>query len=102
MNTDKLEEVKQEPPKPVFKVFTKEKSCNTDPAPKSPPPARKVNHGTNTLKVRSIPKGTGTDVKMSELLSKEEVESKVQDAIFRTELWLRRHLQAREEKLERK
>ena len=66
-------------------MFTNEKSCNTDPAPKSPPAPRKVNHGTNTLKVRSIPKGTATDIKMSELLSKEEVEAKIQDAIFKTE-----------------
>ena len=87
MNTDQVAEVKPDPPapKPVFKVFTKEKSSNTDPPPKSPPPPRKVNHGTNTLKIRSIPKGTGTDVKMADLLSKEEVESKLQDAIFRTE-----------------
>ena len=67
------------------RAVTRESSCNTDPAPRSPPAARKVNHGTNTLKVRSIPKGTGTDMKMSELLSKEEVESKIQDAVFRTE-----------------
>lgn len=87
VNTDQVAEVKPDPPapKPVFKVFTKEKSSNTDPPPKSPPPPRKVNHGTNTLKIRSIPKGTGTDVKMADLLSKEEVESKLQDAIFRTE-----------------
>merc|ERR1712227_603687 len=85
VNTDQVAEVKPDPPKPVLKVFTKEKSSNTDPPPKSPPAVRKVNHGTNTLKVRSIPKGTGTDIKMSELMSKEEVESKIQDAVFRTE-----------------
>ena len=85
MNTDQVAEVKPDPPKPVLKVFTKEKSSNTDPQPRSPPAVRKVNHGTNTLKVRSIPKGTGTDIKMSELMSKEEVESKIQDAVFRTE-----------------
>merc|ERR1719410_1756649 len=85
VNTDQVTEVKSDPPKPVLKVFTKEKSSNTDPPPKSPPAARKVNHGTNTLKVRSIPKGTATDIKMSELMSKEEVESKIQDAVFRTE-----------------
>merc|ERR1719192_702869 len=77
-------EQQEEVPAPA-RAVTRESSCNTDPAPRSPPAARKVNHGTNTLKVRSIPKGTGTDMKMSELLSKEEVESKIQDAVFRTE-----------------
>ena len=83
-NTERLQEVKAEQ-KPVIKPLTYEKSCNTEPRPRTPPPARKVNHGTNTLKIRSIPKGTGTDVKMSDLLSREEVESKIQDAVFRTE-----------------
>ena len=81
VNTEK----EAEKPKPVPKPSTREKSSNTDPAPKSPPAARKVNHGTNTLSIRSIPKGTGTDIKMSELLSKEEVDSRIQDAIFKTE-----------------
>merc|ERR1719430_1295653 len=51
----------------------------------SPPPPRKVNHGTNTLRTRSIPKGTGTEIGMSDLMSRDEVESKIQDAVFRTE-----------------
>ena len=83
-NTDRVEEVKAEQ-KPVIKPLTYEKSCNTEPRARTPPPARKVNHGTNTLKIRSIPKGTGTDVKMSDMLSREEVETRIQDAVFRTE-----------------
>jgi len=69
------------PPRPA----TLDRAANTDPPPKSPPPPRKVNHGTNTLKTRSIPKGTGTDIRMGEVLSKEELEHKIQDAVFRTE-----------------
>ena len=84
VNTERVQEVKVEH-KPVIKPLTYEKSCNTEPRPKTPPPARKVNHGTNTHKIRSIPKGTGTDVKMSDLMSREEVEIKIQDAVFRTE-----------------
>merc|ERR1719210_94033 len=84
VNTDKVQEVRAEP-KPVIKPLTYEKSSNTEPRPKTPPAARKINHGTNTLKIRSIPKGTGTDIRMSDLMSKEEVESKIQDAVFRTE-----------------
>merc|ERR1719228_2703644 len=86
VNTDRLPEVKPVP-EPVLKpkVSTRERSSNTDPPPKSPPPPRKVNHGTNTLRTRSIPKGTGTEIKMSDLMSRDEVESKIQDAVFRTE-----------------
>jgi len=86
VNTDRLPEVKPVP-EPVLKpkVSTRERSSNTDPPPKSPPPPRKVNHGTNTLRTRSIPKGTGTEIGMSDLMSRDEVESKIQDAVFRTE-----------------
>lgn len=85
VNTDPVEQ-----PKPVIitpppKVITREKGANTDPPPKSPPPPRKVHHGTNTMRVRSIPKGIGTDMKMADLISRDEVETRVQDAIFRTE-----------------
>merc|ERR1719369_1833467 len=86
VNTDIVPEVRPEP-EPVSKpkVSTREKGANTDPPPKSPPPPRKINHGTNTLRTRSIPKGTGTEIKMSDLMSRDEVESKIQDAVFRTE-----------------
>merc|ERR1719206_586198 len=86
VNTDRIPEAIPEP-EPVSKpkVLTREKGANTDPPPKSPPPPRKINHGTNTLRTRSIPKGTGTEIKMSDLMSRDEVESKIQDAVFRTE-----------------
>ena len=69
------------PPKPVVR----ERSCNTDPPPREPAPPRQVSHGTNTLKIRSIPKATSTDTRMAEMITREELETKVQEAIFRTE-----------------
>lgn len=87
VNTDLLPEARappaQEPVKP--RVFTRERSSNTEPAPKSPPAARKTHKGSNTLQIRSIPKGTATELKMAEIISKEELEGKIQDAVFRTE-----------------
>lgn len=89
VNTDSLPEPvaqpPQEPVKPAARVFTRERASNTDPAPKSPPTARKMHKGSNTLQTRSIPKGTATELKMVEIISKDELESKIQDAVFRTE-----------------
>merc|ERR1719474_1717588 len=82
MSTDPIPEPPKEEPKPRWRATTRERSVNTDPPPRSPPPPRKVNHGTNTLKTRSIPKGTATDIRMQELVSQDEVESKIQDAVF--------------------
>jgi len=54
VNTDPLKEPEPRP-SPVVKAPTRERATNTDPPPpptpaiKSPPPVRKVNHGTNTL-----------------------------------------------------
>merc|ERR1719430_2104649 len=86
VNTDRIPEVIPEP-EPVSKpkVLTREKGANADPPPKSPPPVRKQHKGNNTLQIRSIPKGSSTEIKMSDLMSRDEVESKIQDAVFRTE-----------------
>merc|ERR1719239_928221 len=80
-NTDPLPKPAPAPPKPAVR----ERSCNTDPPPREPAPPRQVSHGTNTLKIRSIPKATSTDTRMAEMITREELESKVQEAIFRTE-----------------
>jgi len=86
VNTDELlpEPPTQEPVLPA-PAQTRERGSNTDPPPKSPPPARKLHKGQNTLQIRSIPKGTATEMKMAEILSKDEMEGKIQDAVFRTE-----------------
>jgi len=88
VNTDLLlpEPPTQEPVlPPTNQVATRERGSNTDPQPKSPPPTRKLHKGNNTLQIRSIPKGTATELRMAEILSKDEMEGKIQDAVFRTE-----------------
>merc|ERR1719430_291777 len=88
VNTDLLlpEPPPQEPvPPPTNQVATRERGSNTDPQPKSPPPTRKLHKGNNTLQIRSIPKGTATELRMAEIFSKDEMEGKIQDAVFRTE-----------------
>merc|ERR1719167_411063 len=88
VNTDLLlpEPPTQEPVLPPTKqVATRERGSNTDPQPKSPPPTRKLHKGNNTLQIRSIPKGTATELRMAEIFSKDEMEGKIQDAVFRTE-----------------
>lgn len=90
VNTDPLKEPEPRP-SPVVKALTRERATNTDPPPppaqviKSPPPVRKVNHGTNTLKIRSIPKATATEMRMAELWTREDVDAKIQEAMLRTE-----------------
>jgi len=66
----------------TMKLDQRDKGSNTEPDQNT---TRMVNHGTNTYKVRSIPKGTGTDLRMRDIMGKEEVESRIQDAVFRTE-----------------
>merc|ERR1711962_1133716 len=73
------------PPTSAKQVATRERGSNTDPPPKSPPPTRKLHKGSNTLQIRSIPKGTATELRMAEIFSKDEMEGKIQDAVFRTE-----------------
>jgi len=90
VNTDLLPEPVapppvQEPVPPPTRPSTRERGSNTDQPPKSPPPARKMHKGSNTLSTRSIPKATATELKMVEIISKDELESKIQDAVFRTE-----------------
>jgi hypothetical protein len=89
-NTDKLPDLPPPPPpRPpspkVQKVRTRDRAQNTDPPPRSPPPARKVSHGTNTLNTRTVGKGVETAIKMDSLVTKEEMDARVQEAIYKTE-----------------
>merc|ERR1719150_2656427 len=58
VNTDELlpEPPTQEPVLPA-PAQTRERGSNTDPPPKSPPPARKLHKGQNTLQIRKLHKG---------------------------------------------
>ena len=75
----------QEPVKPAARVFTRERASNTDPAPKSPPYAWKMHKWSNTLQTRSIPKGTATELKMVEIISKDGLENKIPFPVLMTE-----------------
>ena len=92
VNTDKLPEPSPQsrrPPSPPLqttpRVRTRDRSVNTDPPPRSPPPPRKVSHGTNTSNVRSVSKGVETALRMEVMLTKEESEARVREAVARAE-----------------
>merc|ERR1712223_649862 len=71
------------PPKP--RIFTRDRSINTDPPPKSPPPPLKISHATNTVPPRTMTRASGTDLAMDLLVTLEEMEAKIQEAVFKTE-----------------
>ena len=84
------------PPAPVVvaaPVATKDAASNTveksqrERATCTDPPAkvRTANHGTSTVKVLTFPKGTSTQLNMQELVSKDEMDARIQEAIFKTE-----------------
>ena len=88
VNTDELPEPPPPPPRPASpkaRVRTRDRSVNTEPPPRSPPPPRKASHGTNTTNVRSVSKGVETAVKMAAVVTKEEAEARVREAVFKTE-----------------
>ena len=58
---------------------------NTDPPPRSPPPPRKVSHGTNTANARAVSKGVETAVRMAAMVTKEESDSRVREAVMKAE-----------------
>ena len=60
------------------KIYKREKGCNTE-AP------RKANHGTNTDKKRTLARAVGTALGMNEFITKDEMEAKIQEAVFKTE-----------------
>ena len=80
-NTDPIEE----PPKPpvVIKspISRRDRASNTD----APPKVRTANHGTSTVKITSFAKGTSTSLIMTDLMTKDDLEARVQEAIFKTE-----------------
>ena len=75
------------------KISTKDASSNTDEkhrreratSTEAPAKVRTANHGTSTVKVLTFPKGTSTQLNMKELVSKDEMEARIQEAIFKTE-----------------
>ncbi len=79
MNTDRMPSPVREPSPPKIRpISRRERGVNTD-------AKRTASHGTSTVKVMAFPKGTATSLSMSELVTKDEMEAKVQEAIFRTE-----------------
>ena len=88
INTDRYEPperivYKERSPPPTIRK--RDRAVNTDPKPRSPPPPRKVTHGTNTVNTRTMARGTGTLLQMGSLITKEELETRVQEAVFKTE-----------------
>lgn len=84
VNTDPVqppEEVKKREPV----IRKRDKAINTDPPPKTPAPPRKLSQGVNTEKPRASVKATATTVAMNDFFTKDEVEAKIQEAVFRTE-----------------
>jgi hypothetical protein len=59
-------------------VRKRDRGVNTDPPPKTPPPPRKLSQGVNTEKPRALLKATATTLAMSDLFTRDEVESKIQ------------------------
>ena len=88
VNTDPVASLAPQEPAPQKReqvVRKRDKGMNTDPPPKSPPPPRKTSQGVNTTKPRAMIKSTATTLTMGDFFTKDEVESRIQEAIFRTE-----------------
>jgi hypothetical protein len=86
VNTDALPEPattaettpRQSPTRPVSR---RDRAINTDPPIKT----RTANHGTSTTKITTFGKGTATSLSMAQLVTLDEMEARVQEAIFKTE-----------------
>jgi len=80
-NTDPIEEVTK--PAVVIKspISRRDRASNTDALPK----VRTANHGTSTVKITTFAKGTSTSLVMNDLMTQDELEARVQEAIFKTE-----------------
>ena len=63
------------------RVSRRDRAMNTEAAAKK----RTVNHGTSTVKISSFAKGTSTSLAMKDLMTMDEVEARIQEAIFKTE-----------------
>ena len=86
LTTEEMIEVKRKPsPPPKPRIITRDRSINTDPPPRSPPPPRKISHATNTVPPRTMARASGTDLAMDLLVTLDEMEAKIQEAVFKTE-----------------
>ena len=74
----KVQPERQSPARPISR---RDRAINTDPAVK----VRTANHGTSTVKISTLAKGTSTSMVMSDLVTKDEMDAKIQEAIFKTE-----------------
>ena len=84
VNTDPVQ-VQEEPKKREPVIRKRDRATNTDPPPKTPPPPRKLSQGVNTEKPRAMFKATATTVGMNDFFTRDEVEAKIQEAVFKTE-----------------
>lgn len=81
------------PPGPAPQVATKDAASNTleksqrerGTSTEAPAKVRTANHGTSTVKVMTFAKGTSTQLNMQELVSKDEMDARIQEAMFKTE-----------------
>ena len=86
MTSEEMREAKRKPsPPPKPRIITRDRSINTDPPPRSPPPPRKISHATNTVPPRTMARASGTDLAMDLLVTLDEMEAKIQEAVFKTE-----------------
>ena len=68
-------------PTPTRPISRRDRAMNTDP----PEKVRTANHGTSTVKISTFAKGTGTMLNMNDIVTKGELDAKIQEAIFKTE-----------------
>ena len=73
------------PPSPPPPPETRDRSVNTDPPPPSPPPPARISQGSNTPSVRMVGKSASTELSMENMVSRQEMEKRIQEAVFRTE-----------------
>lgn len=69
---------REKSPVKVAPVSRRDRAINTD-------KVRTANHGTATVKVTTLSKGMSTGLNMKDLVTKDEMEARVQEAIFKTE-----------------
>ena len=68
-------------PTPTRPISRRDRAMNTDP----PEKVRTANHGTSTVKISTFAKGTCTALNMNDIVTKGELDAKIQEAIFKTE-----------------
>ncbi len=68
----------QQPKEEPRPKATRDRAINTD-------KTRTASHGTATVKITTLPRSTLTNLSMADLVTKDELEARVQEAIFKTE-----------------